>query len=145
VVHSLVVAPGYIMGEPSGKSKFGAHVYRTGDVGMMDNEGFLYLRGRVDDVINVGGLKVSPNEVTQVLESFAAVREAAVMGVKDALGEEVVYAVVTLKTAATEQEILTFCRSRLSDYKIPRRVDIRDEMPRGPSGKVKLSSEGIQL
>ena len=145
VVQSQVVAPGYIMGEPPGKSKFGDHTYWTGDIGSLDEEGFLYLRGRKDDVINVGGFKVSPYEVARVIESHAAVREAAVIGIKDAIGEEVVYAVVTLKAQATEEEILTFCRSRLADYKIPRRVEIRGEMPRGPSGKIKLTSQDIHL
>ena len=133
------------MGRPSGYSKFKEDTYWTGDVGIVDEEGFLYLRGRKDDVINVGGLKVSPYEVTQVLEKFPAVSEAAVVGVKDASGEEVVYAVVTLNSPTTEQAILAFCQSRLSDYKAPRRIEIRDEMPRGPSGKIKLSSKDIHL
>jgi len=145
VVKSQVVAPGYIMGQPPGESKFRDDTYRTGDIGLVDEHDFLFLRGRTDDVINVGGFKVSPYEVAQVLESFTAVREAAAIGVKDANGEEVVYAVVTLKSPTTENEILAFCHSRLSDYKVPRRIDIRDEMPRGPSGKIELSAKDIRL
>jgi acyl-CoA synthetase (AMP-forming)/AMP-acid ligase II len=145
IIKSRVVAPGYIMGEPPGDSKFAGSSYRTGDIGFLDPEGFLYLRGRKDELINVGGLKVSPLEVVHVLESFPAVSEAAVIGVKDASGEEAVYAVVTLKRATTEQEILYFCRSRLSDYKIPRRIEIREEMPRGPSGKINLTAEDLHL
>jgi long-chain acyl-CoA synthetase len=64
--------------------------------------------------------------------------------INDALGEEVVYAAVTLRAPATEGEILGFCRSRLSDYKIPRAIEIRDEMPRGPSGKIRLTREEIR-
>lgn len=143
VVRSEVVAPGYVMGGPPGPSRFGADGYRTGDLGAIDADGFLRLSGRVDDVINVGGFKVSPSEVVRVLEGFACVREAAVIGIEDALGQEVVHAAVTLKAPATEQEILAFCRSRLSDYKIPRRVEIRDEMPRGPSGKIRLTREEV--
>jgi long-chain acyl-CoA synthetase len=145
VVKSRVVAPGYIMGEPPGESKFKGDTYRTGDLGIVDEDGFLHLTGRKDGVINVGGFKVSPYEVTQVLEHFPAVREAGVIGVKDSLGEEVVYAAVTLISPATENDILAFCRSRLSDYKVPRGIKIMDEMPRGPSGKIKLTQEDVGL
>lgn len=144
VVRSEVVAPGYLMGGVSDASRFQGDRYRTGDLGRLDADGFLQLSGRVDQVINVGGFKVSPHEVIQVLEQVPAVREAAVVGVEDALGEEVVYAAVTLKAPTTEREILEFCRSRLSDYKIPRRIEIRDEMPRGPSGKIRFSREEVR-
>jgi long-chain acyl-CoA synthetase len=145
VVSSGVVAPGYIMGDSTGQAKFNDGTYKTGDLGYMDAAGFLYLRGRKDDMINVGGLKVSPFEVVQVLQSHAGVREAAVAGVKDAMGEEVVYAVVTLKSPVAEQDLLSYCRVRLSEYKVPRRIDMVEEMPRGPSGKVKINAKDIKL
>ncbi len=145
VIRSQVVARGYLMGAPPGPSRFGDHSYRTGDLGFLDEEGFLFLRGRKDDVINVGGFKVSPQEVSRVLERHPAVREAAVIGVRDAMGEEIVYAVVTLKAPADEQELLAHCRPHLADYKVPRRVEIREEMPRGPSGKIRLTPEDIRL
>jgi long-chain acyl-CoA synthetase len=145
MVTSRVVAPGYIMGDSAGQARFSANTYKTGDLGFMDSDGFLFLRGRKDDMINVGGLKVSPFEVAQVLQSHSCVREAAVAGVKDAMGEEVVYAVVTLKTPASEQDLLSFCRARLSEYKVPRRIDIVEEMPRGPSGKIKIDIRDVQL
>jgi long-chain acyl-CoA synthetase len=113
-------------------------------MGALDDRGFLFLRGRKDDLINVGGLKVYPEEIRRVLERFPPVREAAVLGVKDARGEEIVYAVVSLKSAATENDILRFCRQYLLDYKIPRRVEIRDELPRGPGGKVRLREEDLR-
>jgi acyl-CoA synthetase (AMP-forming)/AMP-acid ligase II len=133
------------MGNPPGPSRFAGDTYRTGDIGLVDEEGFLYLRGRIDDVINVGGFKVSPYEVIQVLEKFPAVREAAATGVRNANGEEVVCAMVTLKSPASEAEILAFCRAQLSDYKVPRRIEIRDEMPRGPSGKIKITAKDFAL
>jgi long-chain acyl-CoA synthetase len=144
-IRSKAVADGYIMGNPPGKSMFRDGSYWTGDLGIIDEAGFLYLRGRKNEIINVGGLKVSPHEVTQVLKSFPAVREAAVIGFKDASGEEVVYAVVTLKNTATEKEILSYCHTHLADYKVPRRIDIRNEMPLGPSGKINLRAENLQL
>jgi long-chain acyl-CoA synthetase len=145
IVRSGVVSPGYVMGNPPGPSRFAGDTYRTGDIGLVDEEGFLYLRGRIDDVINVGGFKVSPYEVIQVLEKFPAVREAAATGVRNANGEEVVCAMVTLKSPASEAEILAFCRAQLSDYKVPRRIEIRDEMPRGPSGKIKITAKDFAL
>jgi long-chain acyl-CoA synthetase len=139
IVQSGVVAAGYVSGEPPGEPRFAGDTFRTGDIGLIDEAGFLYLHGRKDDMINVGGMKVSPQEVIQALEAFPSVREAAVIGIKDAAGEEVVYAAVTLKGPATESELVAFCQSRLSSYKVPRRIDIREEMPRGPSGKVSLT------
>ena len=145
VVRSAAVSPGYVMGQPSNVSPFREGCYWTGDFGYMDDDGFLYIKGRVDEIINVGGHKVSPDEVIQVLESHPAVREAAVFGVKDAYGEEGVYTVVSLNHHASEKEILAYCRTRLSDYKVPRRVDIRDELPHGPSGKVNLRPEDLLI
>lgn len=144
-IRSSAVANGYVMGRPPGISRFRDGGYYTGDIGLLDRDGFLYLRGRVDNVINVGGHKVSPLEVTQVLETHPAVREAAVVGLRDASGEEVVCAVVTLRSPATEKDILVFCRSRLADYKIPRRIDFREAIPRGPSGKIQLRPEDFKL
>jgi long-chain acyl-CoA synthetase len=139
------VAKGYAMGQGEGISSFRGGLYHTGDEGYLDGNGFLYLRGRKGDLINVGGHKVSPLEVAQMLESHPAVREAAVIGVKDRTGEEVVCAAVALKQHATEENILSFCRSRLADYKIPRRIDIVDAIPRGHSGKVRLRPDDFRV
>ncbi|MEK9137121.1 MAG: fatty acid--CoA ligase family protein, partial [Bacteroidota bacterium] len=138
MVRSAAVAAGYIMGEAPGPAVLRDGEFRTGDIGTLNREGFLHLMGRIDSMINVGGLKVSPLEVCRVLEHHAAVREAAVSGTRDVNGEEVVYAMVVLRAPATEQELLTFCHSRLADYKVPRRIDIREELPRGPSGKIQV-------
>jgi len=143
VVRSAAVARGYVMGSPPDSAPFRAGAYWTGDLGVLDSEGFLHLRGRRDEMINVGGLKVSPAEVVQVLEQYPAVREAAVGGVRDAQGEEVVFAVVALREPATESEILAFCQRHLADYKLPRRIDIRDELPRGASGKIVLPADDL--
>lgn len=144
VVRSAAIAEGYVMGAPPGPSPFSGGAYRTGDLGTTDAQGFLYLSGRKDRIINVGGFKVSPEEVRQVLERFPAVREAVVLGVKDSSGEEVVYAVVTLRRAASEEEMLRYCQERLAEYKVPRRIEIRDELPRGPSGKVVLRPDDVR-
>jgi long-chain acyl-CoA synthetase len=140
VVQSPAVARRYVMGAPEDRP-LGNGTVRMGDLGIVDTEGFLYLRGRMDEVINVGGFKVSPLEVAQVLELYPPVREAAVTAARDRQGEEVIYAAVTLRHPATETEILAFCRSQLAEYKVPRRIDIRDELPRGPTGKIRLRPE----
>ena len=139
------VAQGYFMGQPSGGSPIKNGEYRTGDIGHLDDDGFLYVAGRIDKLINVGGMKVSPDEVVRVLESCPAVREAAVVGARDTTGEEIVHAVVTLRTEADENDILAYCRGFLAEYKVPRRVDIRKEMPRGATGKVRLRPEDLNL
>ena len=133
------------MGEMPGKSAFSNGKYYTGDIGFIDEEGFLFLRGRKDQMINVGGLKVSPYEVMQVLNDFPAISESAILGLKDKSGEEFVYAAVILKTSTTESKIIDYCKSRLADYKIPRRIDFWKELPKSDSGKIILKPEDIKL
>jgi long-chain acyl-CoA synthetase len=141
VVSGAAVARGYVSAPPGVVNPLIGGAFWTGDMGRMDSDGFVYLLGRRDSIINVGGLKVSPLEVSRVLESFPAVREAAVVGVRDPYGVESVCAVVTLKAAATETELLSFCRSRLADHKVPRRIEIRESMPRSPSGKLRVQGK----
>jgi long-chain acyl-CoA synthetase len=145
VVRSGAVALGYAMGAPPGRPPFAADGYHTGDLGHLDVDGFLHLTGRLDSLINVGGLKVSPREVQEVLESHPAVREAVVLGVPHTTGEVAVCAVVALRAPASEAELVAHCRARLADYKAPRRIEVRDELPRGPTGKVLLRPEDVHL
>jgi acyl-CoA synthetase (AMP-forming)/AMP-acid ligase II len=144
VVESGAVAGGYVLGAPSGPSPFRAGSFWTADVGRMDADGFLTVLGRRDALINVGGLKVSPAEVAATLEAHPAVREAAVIGVPDGQGDEVPYAVVALSRSTDESELLAFCRAALAEYKVPRRIEIRDELPRSATGKVRLTAEDLE-
>jgi long-chain acyl-CoA synthetase len=109
----------------------------------MDADGFLTLVGRRDAMINVGGLKVAPTEVSSTLERHPAVREAAVLGLPDGREEEVVYAVVALSKRAGEEELLRFCRETLAEHKVPRRIEIREELPRTATGKIRLGVEDL--
>jgi len=143
VVTSGAVARGYVLGAPDGRSPLGDGVFRTGDIGRMDSDGFLTLVGRRDAMINVGGLKVSPVEVSATLERHPAVREAAVLGFPDGRDEEVVYAVVSLSEPVGEVELVAFCRDNLAEHKVPRRIEIRDELPRTASGKVRLGVDDL--
>jgi len=143
VVTSGAVARGYVLGAPDGRSPLEDGTFRTGDIGRLDADGFLTLVGRRDAMINVGGLKVSPVEVSATLERHPAVREAAVLGFPDGRDEEVVYAVVSLAEPVGEVELVAFCRDNLAGHKVPRRIEIRDELPRTASGKVRLGVDDL--
>ena len=143
VVESKAVAQRYALGAPSGPSPLLDGAFRTGDIGRMDGDGFLTLVGRRDAMINVGGLKVSPAEVSATLERHLAVSEAAVLGLPDGHNEEVVYAVVALSEPVGEQELIEFCREALAEHKVPRRIEIRDELPRTATGKVRVGVDDL--
>ena len=143
VVTSGAVARSYVLGAPDGRSPLGDGIFRTGDLGRMDSDGFLTLVGRRDAMINVGGLKVSPVEVAATLERHPAVSEAAVLGFPDGRDDEVVYAVVSLSEPVGEVELVAFCRDNLAEHKVPRRIEVRDELPRTASGKVRLGVDDL--
>jgi acyl-CoA synthetase (AMP-forming)/AMP-acid ligase II len=110
----------------------------TGDAGVLDDEGFLYVQDRTKDMIVSGGENVYPREVEDVLFQHAAVADAAVIGVPDAKWGEAVKAIVVLKPGerVSAEELMRFCDGRLAGYKRPRSVDFVDVLPRNPSGKV---------
>ncbi|MGC8667759.1 MAG: long-chain-fatty-acid--CoA ligase [Chthonomonadales bacterium] len=112
--------------------------YHTGDLGIMDEDGYFTIVDRKKDMLIVGGINVYPREVEEVLFAHPAVADAAVIGAPDALRGETVIAVVVLKPGAqaTSRDIIRFCRERLANYKVPRRVIFRDSLPRGGTGKV---------
>jgi long-chain acyl-CoA synthetase len=141
VVSSDSVARGYILGAPPGLSPFRAEGFWTGDLGRLDEEGFLTVLGRRDALINIGGFKVSPVEVAAALERHPAVREAAVLGIETGAGEQAVCAAVELQTPVAEAELIAFCGRALAEYKVPRRVVVFDALPRTASGKVRLRPE----
>ncbi len=117
----------------------GVRWLRTGDIGVLDADGFLYLRGRRADLIKTGGHRVSPLEIEEVLLQCDAAQEVAVFGVPDdALGERVEAAVVA-KPGGTlsELELLALCRDQLSRYKVPARIHLVRSLPHTPSGKLR--------
>lgn len=111
---------------------------RTGDLGYMDDEGYIYLAGRAKDIIIRAGENISPEEVENVLYAHPAVDEAAVIGIPDPEWGEEVRAVVVLRQGqkASAEEIMEFCRQNLSSFKRPKSVVFVDELPRNPMGKV---------
>lgn len=112
--------------------------YHTGDLGKMDEDGYFSIVDRKKDMLIVGGLNVYPREVEEVLFTHPAIADAAVVGAPDPLRGDEVVAVVVLKPGAeaTESGIRDYCRKYLANYKVPRRVLFRTELPRSDTGKV---------
>ncbi|MFZ5491939.1 MAG: class I adenylate-forming enzyme family protein [Pseudomonadota bacterium] len=113
--------------------------FRTGDIGMFDADGYLWIQGRKKDVINVAGLKVYAPEVEDAIYKHPDVAEVAVIGVTGGLKGEAVKAVVVPKPGATlaASDIIEHCRGLLADYKVPRQVELRaDSLPRSRTGKI---------
>ncbi|MHB1434752.1 MAG: long-chain-fatty-acid--CoA ligase [Thermoplasmata archaeon] len=111
---------------------------RTGDAAQVDADGFAYIVDRLKDMINVGGLKVYPREVEEVLATHPAVAEVTVVGLPDAIHGEVVVAVVVRRpgTAVRSEELIEYVRGRIAHYKAPRRIEFREELPRTGVQKV---------
>ena len=112
--------------------------YRTGDKGYFDEEGYIYLCGRADDMIVRGGENISPEEVENVLYTHPKIEEAAVIGVPNPEWGSEPMAVVVLKKGetATPEEIMEFCRDKLAGFKRPRHVAFVDELPKTSTGKI---------
>ena len=112
--------------------------YRSGDMGCVDSDGFIQITGRKKEMIIVGGENVYPREIEMALESHPAVHEASVIGQPDASRGEVVVAFVCLTEGATasDVELREYCRDKVAGYKVPRRVIISADLPRGPTGKI---------
>ncbi|NKB34463.1 MAG: AMP-binding protein [Pseudomonadales bacterium] len=113
--------------------------YHTGDAGYLDEEGFLFLEGRVKDMIVSGGENIYPIEVENVLEDHPAIHQCAVIGIPHETWGEAVHAVVLLKdgTQLSEQELIQFCKQQIASYKCPVSVSFREEpMPLSPINKI---------
>ena len=127
--------------EKTAGAKIGADLSTLGDVGRVDEEGYLYLTDRKAYMIISGGVNIYPQEAENVLTMHPAVFDVAVIGVpNDEFGEEV-KAIVQPADMSTvgpelERELIAFCRSQLADVKCPRSVDFREELPRHPTGKL---------
>lgn len=133
------VTPGYWR-EPE-KTKacfFPGGWLRTGDIGFLDTDGFLFLTDRMKDMIISGGENIASSEVERALYQLPQVSEAVAIGVADEQWGERVVAVVVFHpgTSLSEAEVIAHCRSVLAGFKIPRQLIVRDALPRNPSGKV---------
>ncbi|WP_295640226.1 acyl--CoA ligase [uncultured Methylibium sp.] len=138
VIRGLNVTAGYENNEKANAEGFRNGWFRTGDQGSKDADGYLSLTGRLKEIINRGGEKISPREVDEILMDHPAVGQCVVFGMPHAkLGEEVA-AVVVLKdgASATEREIQDFVARRAADYKVPKKILFMDEIPKGATGKL---------
>jgi acyl-CoA synthetase (AMP-forming)/AMP-acid ligase II len=138
VIRGPNVTAGYENNPKANAEAFVNGWFRTGDQGTMDAEGYLSLTGRLKEIINRGGEKISPREVDEVLMDHPAVSQVVCFAIPHAkLGEEV-GAVVVLRESAqvTERELQAFVAQRLADFKVPAKVLFLDEIPKGATGKL---------
>lgn len=138
VIRGPNVTGGYENNPKANESAFTNGWFRTGDQGSFDPDGYLSITGRLKEIINRGGEKVSPREVDEVLLDHPAVAQAITFAMPHAkLGEEVAAALVLKDgAAATESEIRSFVSGRLADFKVPRKVVFLTEIPKGATGKL---------
>ncbi|MEQ8248810.1 MAG: acyl--CoA ligase [Alphaproteobacteria bacterium] len=138
VIRGENVTSGYENNPEANAAAYTGGWFRTGDQGFLDADGFLTISGRLKEIINRGGEKIAPLEVDNVLMEHAAVAQAVTFAVPhDKLGEDVAAVVVLREDAVTDEKTLrTFVGEHLTDFKVPRRIVIVDEIPKGATGKV---------
>jgi len=137
VIRGPNVFCGYENNPKANAAAFSQGWFRTGDLGRFDEEGYLFLAGRIKELINRGGEKVSPREIDEILLDHPAVAQAVTFAVPHArLGEDIAAAVVLREgTEATPQQLREFAISRLAPHKVPRQVVVVPQIPKGPTGK----------
>jgi len=138
VIRGDNVAAGYENNPEANRSAFAHGWFHTGDQGTLDAEGYFRITGRLKEIINRGGEKISPREVDEVLMDHPAVAQVVTFAVPhDKLGEEVAAAIVLRDgETATERDIRDFAAGRLADFKVPRKLIFLDEIPKGATGKL---------
>jgi acyl-CoA synthetase (AMP-forming)/AMP-acid ligase II len=138
VIRGPSVTAGYENNPKANSEAYQDGWFRTGDQGSMDEEGYVSITGRLKEIINRGGEKLSPREVDEVLMDHPAILQVVTFGIPHPkLGEEVgVVVVLREMQKATENEIREFAATRLADYKVPRKVLFMDEIPKGATGKL---------
>lgn len=138
VIRGPNVTAGYEKNPEANASAFAHGWFHTGDQGIMDAQGYVRVTGRLKEIINRGGEKISPLEVDEVLMDHPAVAQVVTFAMPhDKLGEDVAAAVVLREgQAASEADIRSFAATRLADFKVPRKVLILEEIPKGATGKL---------
>ncbi|KAF9617531.1 hypothetical protein IFM89_037343, partial [Coptis chinensis] len=137
-IRGLNVTKGYKNNPEANKSAFGFGWFHTGDLGFLDSDGYLHLVGRIKELINRGGEKISPIEVDAVLLSHADVAQAVSFGVPDdKYGEEINCAIIPREGAKIDEtEVLKFCKNNLASFKVPKKVFITNNLPKTATGKI---------
>jgi acyl-CoA synthetase (AMP-forming)/AMP-acid ligase II len=130
-IKSPGIAIGYV-----GQDEFSRDYYQTGDIGEIDENGFIYIRGRVKRLINTAGLKVNPAEVEEVLQSHPKVAEVTVKGRPDSdFGEIVEAIIVSSDKTLSEQEVIDYCRKSVAAFKVPKIITFVDSLKKSGTGK----------
>ena len=138
VIRGVNVTPGYYNNKAANAGAFERGWFRTGDRGRMDSEGYIYIEGRIKEIINRGGEKISPREIDEALLAHPEILQAVAFAVKHpTLGEDIAAAVVLSKDSpVSELEIRQFAFDRLADFKVPSQVAIVESIPTGATGKL---------
>jgi acyl-CoA synthetase (AMP-forming)/AMP-acid ligase II len=138
VIRGPNVTSGYEKNPEANAAAFAFGWFHTGDQGVLDEDGYLRVTGRLKEIINRGGEKISPLEVDDVLMDHPAIAQVVTFAMPhEKLGEEVAAAIVLREgVAASESDIRTFASGRLADFKVPRKIVILDEIPKGATGKL---------
>jgi acyl-CoA synthetase (AMP-forming)/AMP-acid ligase II len=141
VIRGPGVMSGYVSNPAATAEAFFGDWFRTGDRGVL-RDGYLYLEGRIKEMIIRGGENIAPAEIEQVLASHPAVRDAVCFGVPDAKYGELVGAAVTLRADVEPRDLIEHCRGQLAAFKVPAQIDMLEEIPRTPTGKVQRRRVG---
>jgi acyl-CoA synthetase (AMP-forming)/AMP-acid ligase II len=136
VIKGPNVITGYESNPEANATSFVDGWFRTGDQGVLDPDGYLTLVGRLKELINRGGEKISPREIDEVLLAHPAVAEAVCFGVPHPTWGEEVAAAVVLREATSESDLMAFCKDRLADFKRPKQIHITETIPRTATGKI---------
>ena len=147
IVRGPSVTSGYLDNPEANQSTFRNGWFRTGDIGRLDREGFLFITGRLKEMINRGGKKIAPQEVEAALMGHPAVAEAAACAIPHTTLGEDVFAAVVLRPgiSASEPELRQFAASKLAPFKVPRRIVLIESIPRTSTGKPKRGVLAEQL
>jgi oxalate---CoA ligase len=141
VIRGPGVMSGYVGNPEATAAAFFGDWFRTGDRGVL-RDGYLFLEGRIKEMIIRGGENIAPAEIEQVLMSHPAVRDAVCFGVADEKYGELVGAAVTLAGEVQSADLIEHCRRQLAAFKVPARIDVLQEIPRTPTGKVQRRRVG---
>lgn len=130
------------------KGSFTNGWFKTGDLGFLDEDGYIHITGRIKDIIIRGGENISPREIEEVLLGFPGVREVTVVGIPDPIYGESVVAFVVLqgnKTKGLDKKMKIYASSKLAPQKVPEKINILDDLPRNKTGKVDKNSLRLSL
>jgi len=137
VIRGGNVTNGYENNPEANATAFTEGWFRTGDQGYLDTDDYLFLTGRLKEIINRGGEKISPREIDEILLSHTGVKQALSFAFPDdRLGEDIAAAVILSDTGTTEDELRNYASNHLAHFKVPKQIIILDKIPKGPTGKL---------